>query len=296
MAKDCRQAKNQQQQKPTQKASATTVEEPKEVTAIVLCEEVDMGKLQSSVEDGKLRLADGAEIPVLLGACKSGAQMPRRNNLPVSEGYVGDKKVTVLRDTGCASAVVRRSLVTMDQMTDKKWLCALIDRTIRRLPVAKLQVDTPYYKGELYAMCVEDPIYDLIIGNIQGVQTPSRINRKEFEMVEKAVGPDDQEGVIPKEHTSELEISEVNPVETAAVTTRAQAEKDKHTIKPLTVSSSIPQIGAQEAQKKDITLRNQWKKSKQNAAFKTKGEGTYKFEVIDDVLHRIFQNKLHGES
>ena len=102
ISKDCRQAKNQQQKKPTQKAaSATTVEEPKEVTAIVLCEEVDMNKLQSSVEDGKLRLADGAEIPVLLGACKSGAQIPKRNNLPVSEGYVGDKKVTVLCDTGC---------------------------------------------------------------------------------------------------------------------------------------------------------------------------------------------------
>ena len=78
LAKDCRQAKNQQQRKPTQKAaSATMVEEPKEVTAIVLCEEVNMGKLQSSVEDGKLRLADSAEIPVLLGACKSGAQMQR---------------------------------------------------------------------------------------------------------------------------------------------------------------------------------------------------------------------------
>ena len=54
-----------------------------------------MGKLQSSVENGKLRLADGAEIPLLLGACKSRAQMPKRNNLPVSEGYVGDKKVSV---------------------------------------------------------------------------------------------------------------------------------------------------------------------------------------------------------
>ena len=154
------------------------VEEPKEVTTIVLCEEVDMGKLQSSVEDGKLRLVDGAEIPVLLGACKSGAQMPRRNNLPVSEGYVGDKKVAVIRDTGCTSAVVRRSLVTMVQMTDKKWSCAVTDRTICRLPVAKLQVDTPYYKGELCAMCVEDPICGLTIGNIQGLQTPSRIDRK----------------------------------------------------------------------------------------------------------------------
>ena len=37
------------------------------------------------------------------------------------------------------------------------------------------------------------------------------------------------------------------------------------------------------------------KKSKQNAVFKTKGEGTYKFKVIDEVLYRISQNKLHGE-
>ena len=110
MAKDCRQAKNQQQKEPTQKAaSATTVKEPKEVTAIVLCEEVDMDKLQSSVEDGKPRLADGAEIPVLLGACKFGVQMPKRNNLPVSDGHVGDKKVALLCDTGCTSAVVCRS-------------------------------------------------------------------------------------------------------------------------------------------------------------------------------------------
>ena len=50
-----------------------------------------------------------------------------------------------------------------------------------------------------------------------------------------------------------------------------------------------------EAQKKDTTLRNQWEKAKQNAEFRTKGEGTYKFKVIDEVLYRIFQNKLHGE-
>ena len=147
-------------------------------------------------------------------------------------------------------------------------------------------------------MCVEDPIYDLIIGNIQRVQTPSRIDRKEVEMVEKAVGPDDQGGAAPKEYISQLDIGDMNPVETVAVTTRAQAEKDKRNIKPLIVSSSIPQIGVQElkeAQKKDTTLRNQWEKAKQNAEFETKGEGTYKFKVIDEVLYRIFQNKLHGE-
>ena len=145
---------------------------------------------------------------------------------------------------------------------------------------------------------MEDPSHDLIIGNIQGVQIPLSNDRKEVQMVEKAVGPDDQEGTVPKEHTSELDTSDVNPIDTVAVTTRAQAEKNKRNIKPLIVSSSILQIGAQElkeAQKKDNTLRNQREKAKQNTVFKTKGEGTYKFKVIDEVLYRILQNKLHGK-
>ena len=46
---------------------------------------------------------------------------------------------------------------------------------------------------------------------------------------------------------------------------------------------------------KDTTLRNQWEKAKQNAEFETKGEVIYKFKVTDEVLYRIFQNKLHEE-
>ena len=79
---------------------------------------------------------------------------------------------------------------------------------------------------------------------------------------------------MPKEHTSEQDTSDVNPVETVAVTMRAQAEKDKHDIKPLIVSSSIPQIGAQElkeAQKKDTTLRNQWEKSQAECCVQNQG-------------------------
>ena len=45
-------------------------------------------------------------------------------------------------------------------------MCVLIDRTVRKLPIGRVNVDTPYYKGELESMCMKAPIYDLVIGNI----------------------------------------------------------------------------------------------------------------------------------
>jgi hypothetical protein len=60
--------------------------------------------------------------------------------------------------------------VTPEQLTGKEHYCVLIDGTIRRFPIARIQVDTPYYSGEVEAMCMKKPIYDLVIGNIQGVR------------------------------------------------------------------------------------------------------------------------------
>ena len=40
--------------------------------------------------------------------------------MPVTKGYVGDKQVSVLRDSGCSGAVIRKSLVLPQQMTGKE--------------------------------------------------------------------------------------------------------------------------------------------------------------------------------
>ncbi len=42
-------------------------------------------------------------------------------------------------------------------------MAVLIDGTVRRFPTAAIHVDTPYYTGDVEAMCMERPIYDLII-------------------------------------------------------------------------------------------------------------------------------------
>ena len=97
-------------------------------------------------------------------------QQKPANGTFVQEGLVNKKKVKVLRDTGCTTAAVKTSLVLDHQFTGKETSCILIDGTQRRFPLARIQVDTPYYTGEVEAMVMNEPMYELILGNSTAVR------------------------------------------------------------------------------------------------------------------------------
>ncbi len=96
------------------------------------------------------------------GSCKfTGAR------LPVAEGLLNGQVVTVMRDTGCTGVVVRRSLVPPEQMLDKVSSCMLVDkRRMSKVPVARITLDTPFFKGETDALCMSETLYDVTLGNI----------------------------------------------------------------------------------------------------------------------------------
>ena len=129
------------------------------------------GKLdhECCIHDNKVRLECGHELPVINGLCKNGMG----KSMPVVQGVLNGKVVTVLRDTGCSSAVVRQELVKDEQLTGRIQRCILIDGTVRCAPVAEILVDSPYFKGRIEALCMSKPNYDLILGNIPGVREPN---------------------------------------------------------------------------------------------------------------------------
>ena len=90
--------------------------------------------------------------------------------MPVVQGVLNGEVVSVLRDTGCSSVIVRRDLVKDEQFTGKIQRCVLIDGTMRDVPVTKIQVSSPYYTGNTDALCKVDPIYDLILGTFKGLE------------------------------------------------------------------------------------------------------------------------------
>ena len=78
----------------------------------------------------------------------------------------------VLRDTGCSGVIVKKTLVPEEAYIGRNQTMVMVDCTCRILPKvifkAKVSIDTPYYKGEVLALCLENTPVDLIAGNIPG--------------------------------------------------------------------------------------------------------------------------------
>ena len=86
--------------------------------------------------------------------------------MPTAEGTVNGRKF-FLRDTRCRCCTVKRSLVSYDQLIGKESYVTLIDETTQRYPLAVIDVDCPFFTGKTEALCMEETLYDLVIGNIE---------------------------------------------------------------------------------------------------------------------------------
>ena len=63
-------------------------------------------------------------------------------------------------------------MVSDDQLIGKESYVTLIDETTQRYPLAVIEVDCPFFTGKTEALCMEDTLYDLVFGNIDGSKLP----------------------------------------------------------------------------------------------------------------------------
>ena len=156
-----------------------------------------------------------------------------RSRLPTAVGTENGKEVRVLRDTGCTGVVVRRSLVSDGQMLNKQSGVTLINNYNQRCPMARINIDCPFFRGSTDALCIDDPAHDLVIGNIEGSKFPdmthfssgvvnkkrskkSRKNRK-VKVADKFIRQNRQELVLKQ--ASDVRLKEIRRrVESGSVT------------------------------------------------------------------------------
>jgi hypothetical protein len=233
--------------------------------------------VQENIEDGHLKLANGESLPMISSVCTVETLEGERNIL-LKPGFVGDKPVKVLRDTGCELAAVRRELVSDDQYLGKHYVMITIDGAAKIVPAARVYVDTPYYEGFLEAMVPETLICDLVLGNLKCVRDT----------------PD--EAWIPRGHADGQHVA-------AAVMTRAMVQKASKPLKPLNVavpsdgrSTELSPEELKHGQKKDPSLNKLMQHADEKRMFTTKGGNSYWFEVQDGILYRVFEPKAGTRS
>ena len=59
-----------------------------------------------------------------------------------------------------------------DDFTGSMGYVMAINRTLKEAPIAEIKVNTPY-TGVTQAICLRDPLFDLILGNIFGARNPT---------------------------------------------------------------------------------------------------------------------------
>lgn len=94
-------------------------------------------------------------------------------NLPVVTGEMYGKRISVLRNSGSNTVIVRRDLVPDSCLTGQASSVVFVDKTAQQLQEAYVKVHTPYFSGMLLVKCMQDPLYDLVLGNIPGARPPN---------------------------------------------------------------------------------------------------------------------------
>ncbi|XP_040072714.1 uncharacterized protein LOC120844827 [Ixodes scapularis] len=177
----------------------------------------------TEADESYVTLQDGAKIPVV-NAAVGRAPKFLVENMPVVEGRLGDRKITVLRDTGCNTVVVRKEMIPPESFTGTLSPVFLLDRTVRYVPEAEILVRTPYFTGKVMAKCLSNPLYDLVLGNVpmvRGVNDPDPNWNQVEEMrparrlvAQTSTGEreeDSREGIVEK-----LQEGSSEPLQTAA--------------------------------------------------------------------------------
>jgi len=134
--------------------------------------------------DGEVKLACGCMLPVIAGTLSPDGQTKLKQwqaqMVPCSRGRINGTRIIVMRDTGSTTCVVKKSLVKLEQMTGSYELCRLIDGVVKCYPTAMVELDTPYFIGKTKVLCMDNPVQDIIIGNIPGASGvhPNLVNTK----------------------------------------------------------------------------------------------------------------------
>ena len=91
--------------------------------------------------------------------------------ISIEIGKLNGRPVKLLQDTGCTGMIVDRALIPDSiVIPGSSGSLQMVDHTLIDMPLANVNLDSPYYKGHCKVTRVSSPIYPVIIGNVRGAR------------------------------------------------------------------------------------------------------------------------------
>src|SRR6218665_3913914 len=183
-------------------------------------------------------------------------------NLQLAQGKVFGIPVNVLRNTGCTTVLVKKQFVPGCAFIGLKKSLVLLDGTSRQTPIARVCIESPFFSDTIEALCVDNCICDVVLGNIPGAW-PSVI---------------------------EIMKTEANPEVSAGVTTRAQSKKQTKPFEPLKTKvvnfSDVNKDNMGNYQQADLSLRKYFDLAKEGEIMDLSKAQSARFDISKGILYR----------
>lgn len=196
--------------------------------------------------------------------------------LLLERGYVNGVSVNILRDTGSTTTYVKSELVDGECRTGNERNIVLADGTRRTCHEVVVSVETPYIKGKVIALELEDPIAELIIGNRVSYAVDSNIKQEHCDAVETR----SQKHCDTVETRSQMQVNKSDENE---------GETQKITVANLMRNNVL---GTRESliadQMKDTTLA----KVRSFAVSEEPENNPVYFTYKSEILYRVFKSKV----
>ncbi|XP_070184094.1 uncharacterized protein [Littorina saxatilis] len=177
---------------------------------------------------------------------------------PQCEATVEGKTVRAIRDTGASAIIVDSEIVPREKYTGEAKRVVLADsRVTRELPIAEVEMRTPFFSGITKVLVMDRPVHPVLIGNVrtdsQNVETGVPLFRARAETCapvvtrqQEAKSKEKPVKVIPKETL----IGQIKPDDL-----KAEQRNDPDLVKARAVADQKIKTGTRYVWKKDILYR-----------------------------------------
>ncbi|GFN80211.1 Zinc finger protein [Plakobranchus ocellatus] len=108
--------------------------------------------------------------------CIADAKFNRDGRLHIESASLFGNKCSLLRDTGCNTVGVRRSLVSVSSITGRRIKVNTFCCKNRAFDTAAIDISSPYFSGHVEACLLTNPVADVILGDIDGIIHPTPSN------------------------------------------------------------------------------------------------------------------------
>ncbi|KAK7089584.1 uncharacterized protein [Littorina saxatilis] len=220
----------------------------------------------------KMEKQGGNQASSVVGAVQAprkgeSCQRCREDFEPMCQLKVGGKTVIGMRDTGANCILVDSKLVPKERYLGQYQNLTLADSSNRKIPIAEVELETPFFSGLTRVLVVKTLIHPVLIGNYRITAEEEKLN-------------------VPVFPTMEVKMT--SP-EAAPVQTRLQEEKAKRGAEPW-----LPkQVDLGQIRPKDLSRKQKNDPSLEkirDRAGKGPQDGTH-YEWRKEILYRVYMSE-----